>query len=391
MFTFTMNDINQRIVEILLGNKYITYGEVGKKIEKEFGQKMTKENVRDRFRRFASKLNKTPSQLRENAFDETIGENGFEKGTWNHGWLKTDGASIYIVNKKDIVTYDQIRDDFIQQMKKHSPKFKKIKRVRNSEEHLLVIDPADLHIGKLAIESETGNTYNVDKAVQRALEGVHGILNKAKSFGISKIMLVIGNDVLHTDNNKKTTTLGTPQDVSTNWYQAYIAARDMYIEVINHLVKTADVHVVHNPSNHDLTHGTLLADCLSVYFGKHKNITFDVGLKHRKYFEYGNSLIATSHGDGAKEKDLPLIMADESPQMWANTKYRYWYCHHIHHKQKTKWRDGKDYIGVTVEYLRSPSGTDYWHHKNAFLSKKAIEGFIHSKTHGQIARLSHYF
>ena len=60
--------------------------------------------------------------------------------------------------------------------------------------------------------------------------------------------------------------------------------------------------------------------------------------------------------------------------------------HHLHHKIS------KDYIGVTVEALRSPSGTDSWHHRNGYQhSPKAVEGFIHSKEHGQIARLTHLF
>ena len=51
-----------------------------------------------------------------------------------------------------------------------------------------------------------------------------------------------------------------------------------------------------------------------------------------------------------------------------------------------------DFIGVTVESLRSPSGTDSWHHRNGYQhSPKAIEGFIHHPEHGQIARLTHIF
>ena len=90
--------------------------------------------------------------------------------------------------------------------------------------------------------------------------------------------------------------------------------------------------------------------------------------------------------------DRPLLMANEAPSLWAKTKYRYVYLHHIHHKQTTKFQSGKDYQGVTVEYLRSPSGSDAWHHRNGYVgAKKAIEAFIHSKDYGQIARLTHLF
>ena len=102
-------------------------------------------------------------------------------------------------------------------------------------------------------------------------------------------------------------------------------------------------------------------------------------------------MIATSHGDGAKLADSPLLMATENPQMWNDCQYRYIYLHHIHHKQTHKFMSGKDFIGVTAEYLRTPSPSDSWHHRNGYVgAKKAIEGFIHSFENGQVARLTHH-
>ena len=103
-------------------------------------------------------------------------------------------------------------------------------------------------------------------------------------------------------------------------------------------------------------------------------------------------MLGLEHGDGAKMVNLPLLMAQENPVDWASTTHRYWYLHHIHHKVKHKWLDGKDYIGVTVEYMRSPSSSDSWHSRKGFTGAPlACEGFIHSKLTGQVARLTHYF
>ena len=136
----------------------------------------------------------------------------------------------------------------------------------------------------------------------------------------------------------------------------------------------------------------MLADSVYCWFRNHKNVSFDVSNAHRKYFIYGKNLIGSSHGDGAKMADMPLLMANEAPLQWANTFYRYIYLHHIHHKDVTKFKSGKDYQGVTVEYLRSPSGTDSWHHRNGYQhAPKAIEAFIHNKQFGQVARISHNF
>jgi DNA repair exonuclease SbcCD nuclease subunit len=121
-------------------------------------------------------------------------------------------------------------------------------------------------------------------------------------------------------------------------------------------------------------------------------MTFDLDMNHRKYFTYEENLIGISHGDGAKMNDLPLIMASESPKAWANTKYRYWYLGHVHHKDVYKFRSGKDYHGATVEYLRSPSAADQWHSEKGFQhSKQAIEAFIHHGKEGQVSRITHNF
>jgi hypothetical protein len=45
--------------------------------------------------------------------------------------------------------------------------------------------------------------------------------------------------------------------------------------------------------------------------------------------------------------DLPLLMAVEFSKEWAETKHRYIYTHHVHHKTS------KDYAGITVEFKKS--------------------------------------
>jgi hypothetical protein len=300
-------------------------------------------------------------------------------------WYKGKQYSIHVKGEKG-KSYEEIRDEIIQSMDSHSPKYQTIIRSNIVDGHLLIVDPADIHIGKLATSFESAEDYNSQIAVQRVLEGVRGIIQKASGFNIDKVLFVGGNDILHIDTPKRTTTSGTPQDTDGMWYESFLIAKKLYVEVIELLMQIADVHFVFNPSNHDYTNGFFLADVIQSWFRNSPNITFDCSIAHRKYFIYGQNLIGTTHGDGAKPQDLPLLMAQESPKNWAETKHRYVYSHHLHHKIS------KDYIGVTVESLRSPSGTDSWHHRNGYQhATKAVEGFIHHKDFGQVARLSHIF
>lgn len=307
-----------------------------------------------------------------------------------HLWKKTKQESLFIKNpnykEKDEIIISKLQEDLIKDLQQYSPNFINLVRIENKDSYLLVIDPADIHIGKLATAFECGEDYNNQIAVKRVLEGVKGILQKSSSFHIDKILFIGGNDILHIDTPKRTTTSGTFQDTDGMWHTNFLIAKKLYVDVLELLIGVADVHFQFNPSNHDYTNGFFLAQVIETYFRNCTNITFDCSISHRKGFKYFNNLIGTTHGDGAKMQDLPLLMATEYPKEWAGTKHRYVYTHHVHHKV------AKDFIGLTVESLRSPSGTDSWHHRNGYEhSPKAIEGFIHCKSNGQIARITHIF
>ena len=312
---------------------------------------------------------------------------GFPLDNVSSYWLKSKHISVHVKGGQQEKTYEDLRDDIVELMNNHSPSYPKIERTMPIDGHLLVLDPADIHIGKLASAFETGEDYNNNIAVKRVHEGIQGILDKSKGFNIDQILLIIGNDVLHIDTPKRTTTSGTSQDTDGMWYDNFLLAKKLYVEVIEKLIGIADVHVTFNPSNHDYMSGFFLADAIQSWFRLCDNITFDCSIAHRKYFRYYSNLIGTTHGDGAKQTDLGLLMAEEAKQHWGHTNHRYFYTHHVHHKTS------KDYIGLTVESLRSPSGTDSWHGKFGYGvgGVKAIEGFIHDKDNGQIARITHIF
>ena len=342
--------------------------------------------------RFRLKQDEIEILMQYRGIKEATDEAGVDDKDVKHGWLKTKQASLFFKNPnfkaEELNAIQQIKDECIKEVKLYAPKYEVFPLIKydiDTDGHLLVIDIADLHIGKLATAFETGEDYNSQIAVKRAKDGLQGILNKAKGFYIDKVLFVAGNDILHTDNTRRTTTGGTPQDTDGMWYDNFLMAKNLYIELLEQLMSFADVEVVYNPSNHDLTHGFFLMQLIEAHFAN-STINFNVDLKHRKAFRYGSNLIGTTHGDGAKIENLPLLLATEFPILWSKTKHRYIYSHHVHHKTS------KDFIGVTFETLRSPSGSDSWHHKNGYTGvPKAVEGYVHHKEFGQIARLTHIF
>ena len=309
-------------------------------------------------------------------------------------WQSASGEYRFsIVTKEDLTSNE---NDLLEKVgsfiEKYSPHYPSVKRTTKQNNHLLVINPADIHIGKYANHLETGDGYDVEIACMRVLEGLEGLIAKAQGFEVDRVLFCIGNDILHIDNVYNTTTAGTNQDVDGKWWEHFEVALALYVKCVEMLREIAPVDVIHSMSNHDYQSGFHLAHALKGWFRNDAEVGFDISVAHRKYYKYGKNLIGLEHGDGAKMDNLPLLMAQEKPKMWSETKYRYWYLHHLHHKVKHKWRDAKDFIGVTVEYMRSPSGTDSWHSRKGFTGvPKAVEGFLHEKESGQVARLVHYF
>ena len=327
------------------------------------------------------------------ALDEHLQERGIDKKdvvSVKH-WQNFSGELRFsVVTKTNPVDEKAIFNNVIKLIEDYSPTYPEISHTHG--EHLLVINHADVHIGKYANEDETGEGYSIDIAIERVLRGVSGLISQSKGFTIDRVLFCIGNDILHVDNVYETTTKGTRQDCDGKWWEHYEVALQVYVGCVEMLREIAPVDCVHSMSNHDYQSGFHLAHALKAWFRNTDDVSVDCGVSHRKYYKYGSNLIGLEHGDGAKMDKLPLLMAQERPKDWADTTHRYWYLHHIHHKVKHKWLDSKDFIGVTVEYMRSPSSADSWHSRKGFTGvPKAVEGFLHDRNSGQVARFVHYF
>lgn len=361
------------LFEVLTTGQLNKYEEAGKK----WGN-ITKQGVDESYKELGDKYLKDSLDQAWNSNQNTYSNEWEVK----QQWVKGPEGSKLMVKKDSSQDLEILREQILRDVKQYAPKYKKTKPESKQEGNLLVISLGDLHLGKLSVASETGEDYNVDIAYDRAIAGVKGLIQKASGFSIDTVLLIIGNDILHTDTLDRKTSNKTPQDTDGMWHENFLRAKDLYVEVIEMLMPLGNVYVQFNDSNHDRMSGFFLAQTIEAWF-RNSDITFDVTMRPRKYFQYGVNLVGTSHGE-SKEADLPLIMATECPEEWATSTKRYWYCHHIHHKKS------KEYMGVCVEYLRSPSGTDAWHSRSGYLSNKALEAFVHHVQEGQVCRLTQY-
>jgi hypothetical protein len=334
-----------------------------------------------------------------------------------HYWHKGQHFSIFT---KTGYTLGGFLADIEQAVGKYAPtKWPEIRYTTPTRPGLLVLDPADLHIGKIGDPWEVGEAeaHNSQLIIDRVLSGITDILEEAvQCRDLEKIILVLGNDILHRDTPVSATTKGTHVDQSEMWHRSYMLAEQMYMDAADFLLQIAPVHLIHTPSNHDLLSGFALARTIASYYRHNPNVTVDATPAHRKYAIYGNTLMGFTHGDGANPKDLPDLMKSECRTAWHKATWGKWFCHHLHHKDARRQRGKsrqedtlieKDYGDVAVlstgihhqtnrdvhvEYVRSPGGADSWHHKKGLVgSPKAIEGYIFDPQQGEKHRITSHF
>ena len=326
-------------------------------------------------------------------FEETLDDNNFTPPeNWSHGWLKTKEASIFIKNQTN-ENSQEYRESYIEAVKEavSGVVWDKLDNISTSD-NLFVPCIFDLHLGKLAWGEETGEDYDSKIAVKRFRNAIEDLILKASGYDIQHILFPIGNDIYNSDKSKPfpTTTNGTPQADDIRWQKLFRMGHQLMTEAVIRLSKIAPVTVVTVFSNHDHERVFYLGETLAAVFESHPNVTIMNDPKVRKYFQWGECMLGLAHGHNEKPEDLPLIMAQEQKQIWADTFYREWLLGHLHHKKKMITQDSKDYRGVRVTYLTSPSAADAWHYEKSFIGAiKGAEGYIYNKSEGIIGAVMH--
>lgn len=245
----------------------------------------------------------------------------------------------------------------------------------NLGENLLFVPLADIHFGLQATRELAGEDYNVRIAKKRVQYVIKDLLNRVQDKDIEKVIFLIGNDGLNADNIVGTTTSGTPQDNQLDWFETVRQFTDLMVACIEDLKLIAPVLAFFCPGNHDLQSTFMICETLKAYFRNDSNVVISSQATQRKYFRYGVNMIGFSHDE--KEDKVAKIMAAEQPEMWGETKYKYFLISHLHHECV------KDDFGVDIRRLPTISGRSYWTNKQGFVgTRKQAQSFVFNATKG---------
>ena len=316
--------------------------------------------------------------------------------TWEVGTKGPDGniattplfqVKVWLKSRKSVMDMEQIRQDFIDELKKISPKVepKKYEPAIDKAPNMLQINIFDLHFGKLAWDEESGENYDIKIAEKIFNDAIDSFIRDVKGMNIEKILFPIGNDLMNSDYSHpfNRTTAGTPQDSDSRWSDMFRNCRKMLVENINKLAEVSPVDIIMVGGNHDTERVYFMGDSLEGWFSNNPNVNINNSPAQRKYYKYHNTLIGFTHGNNEKISDLPLILAQECPVDWGLTKYREFHLGHLHHVRSASYNPAFEQQGVMIRHMPSLSATDAWHSSRGYVAnKRSAEAYLWSQDKG---------
>lgn len=228
---------------------------------------------------------------------------------------------------------------------------------------------ADFHVGLLAWENETGESYDTNIARTVILEAMSEIIQSTLP---SEKAVVLGlGDLLHFDGfEAKTERSGNVLDTDSRYPKVLEVAVEIVMQIIEMaLERHTEVDVQIMQGNHD--NRAAIAVSLALYFAYRGNnrVKIDNKPAYQWYERYGKVMIGATHGDKTKMDQMPLLMAVDRPEDWAASTRRRVFTGHIHHERL------REIGGVIVESLRSPVAKDAYHSFAGYRAGRSVYSY----------------
>lgn len=251
----------------------------------------------------------------------------------------------------------------------------------STDQDLATVYPlADWHVGLRSWGRETGFDYDLkigEITIQTAMQR----LVAATPASSQAVVLGLG-DLLHSDTYDNTTSRSkNPLDVDGRYPLVLQSATQLVLYSVDLALEKHDTVLIRLiPGNHDDQSAIAVTLALKLYYKYNPRVIVDDNPGRFWWWSWGRVLLGATHGDKAKMKELPLVMAARNPEAWGSAKYRHIYTGHIHKETSLEVN------GVTVESFQTPVAPDAWHVGMGYGAGRSVSAITHHKEQGEILR-----
>ena len=342
-------------------NYYLKYGTT---YQRKFGDnKDMPKHVELKINADGTQTSSTPIQMTEEQAkdpDYVLRAHGFDDKKWeiisvnNNYWQQNSQENGLINLYQSKITVRPIGkkftiDDMIDAINKG------VKEVTISNENdgdkSLVISLFDLHFGITKLEMLESHLHQMANIITN---------------GYKRIEIIVGGDILHSDFLNKTQTASNTQLDHVDTIKALNEAERFLSTLIEVSLKhTPIVEVKAISGNHDVDSQFLFIWGLSK---KYPQVSFDNQLNGtRLAFSFGKIGIMVAHGNLALKR-LPMLFANEYPEIWSHSTYRMVASGHFHTEKKT------DMDGVMMYQFGTAKPNDPYEKANGYtMARKHLQ------------------
>jgi hypothetical protein len=243
-----------------------------------------------------------------------------------------------------------------------------------------VFPVADSHFGLYAYGPEAGEDFDLSIADKLNRETFASLVDATPNSGTAVIVGL--GDLLHADDpTNRTAKSGHALDVDTRHSKVRQTALLFLIFCVEKAKERHGKVIIRIlPGNHDEVTAGAISLALWAWFREDDRVEVDIDPSRFWWWRFGSNLLGATHGDMAKMKDLPMIMAATRPEDWGATKYRAIFTGHIHHQS------AMEIGGVIVESFQTTAAKDVWHSSMGYRAGRSMQAIVLHSERGEVGR-----
>jgi hypothetical protein len=242
-----------------------------------------------------------------------------------------------------------------------------------------IVDP---HLGALSYGKETGESNDLKIGVDR----VQGTLQRLVGWSPPAETAVIVNtgDFFHADDQRNATPASGHQlDVDGRDQKVKWAGVNMLRTTIDFALQRHKRVIVKNlKGNHDPESAKWLNISLGLFYCNEPRVEIDPADANNDHFFhlFGVNYVGATHGHTMKPDRMYVMMAEDNPEYWNASLYRWCIFGHIHHETK------KQIGSLICESFSQPVPRDSFAHSHGYRSGSAMQSITLHREGGERGR-----
>lgn len=243
-----------------------------------------------------------------------------------------------------------------------------------------IVDP---HIGAMSHGRETGESNDLKIGVGRVGSTLQRLIGESPPADTG--VIINTGDFYHADDQRNVTPASGHQlDVDGRSHKVKWAGVNMLRTTIDLALQRHKRVIVKNlKGNHDPESALWLNISLGLFYSNEERVEIDTEDANNDHFFhlFGVNYTGATHGHTMKPDRMYVMMAEDNPEYWNASLYRWCIFGHIHHETK------KQIGSLICESFSQPVPRDSFAHSHGYRSGSAMQSITLDKYDGESGRV----